>query len=119
LLQTFNDYNLSQPLPKIDMLREEFWAAWHTRSDDVEDAAMLTRGFENVVAVARVNHAEPRGNGRSALGNWCNDMIVDGCANGQTMLVVGPQKTAATIRASFSIADLRAQRANGIWGDGK
>jgi len=86
------------------------------RSNTLEDGALLTRGFENAMAVVRVNHGEPRGAGRSGMANWCNDMIPDGCAAGSQLLALaGPAPE--VVRASFSIQDLRAQRGNGIWGD--
>ena len=77
------------------------------RDDDV----LLTRGFENAVAVARVGYQ------RSALGNWCNDMITDGCSEGLKLLALAPDTLNGVLRTSFNLTALRAQRANCIWGD--
>ena len=78
------------------------------RDDDV----LMTRGFENAAAVARVSHA------RSAVANWCNDMIPDGCEDGQKLLAlaVGPVP-GSVVHSSFNLTALRVQRSNCIWGD--
>ena len=78
------------------------------RDDDV----LMTRGFENAAAVVRVSHD------RSAVANWCNDMILDGCEEGQKLLTlaVGPVP-GDVVRSSFNLTALRAQRSNCIWGD--
>ena len=77
------------------------------RDDDV----LLTRGFENAAATARVSAR------RSALANWCNDMVKDGCPVGQTLIALADGGTTGAVRTSFSLTDLRAQRSNCIWGD--
>jgi N-carbamoylputrescine amidase len=85
-------------------------------SELLEDSMLLSRGFENTAAVARVNHAGPRGGGHSALANWCNDWLPEGCPWGSTM-IVRAGSGAGAVKASFSLSDLRKQRRNGIWGD--
>ena len=52
----------------------------------------------------------------TALANWCNDMLTDGCANGSQLL---PVREAGdnVARVEFSLTDLRLQRATTIWGD--
>ncbi|MDC0510855.1 hypothetical protein OAN61_00455 [bacterium] len=78
----------------------------------VDDDLLLTRGFENAAAVARVG---PHG---SALANWCNDMLPQGCSTGQALLPlrmhVGEGKL---MYGSFNLSALRAQRKVAIWGD--
>ena len=76
------------------------------RDDDV----LLTRGFENAAAIVRVS------SNRSAIANWCNDMIIDGCPEGQKLLALASGR-AGVVHSSFNLSALRAQRTNGIWGD--
>ena len=87
----------------------------------VEDAMLLSRGFENAAAVARVNYGRgARGGfgGRSALASWCNGWILDGCEGDEGGLMVLADAEPGVVFANFSLSDLRSQRKNGIWGDG-
>ena len=78
------------------------------RDDDV----LLTRGFENAAAIVRVSA------NRSAVANWCNDMVPDGCVEGQKLLALAIGRIdSGVVHSSFNLSALRAQRANCIWGD--
>jgi hypothetical protein len=79
--------------------------------NELDDNVLLTRGSENAVAVVRVAKK------RSALGNWCNDVIQDGCAQGLKLIALAPDSLDGAFRTSFNLTDLRAQRKNSVFGD--
>eukprot|EP01047_Picozoa_sp_COSAG01_P055490 COSAG01_NODE_6185_length_3804_cov_2.702564_4_plen_389_part_00 len=78
---------------------------------DRDDDVLMTRGFENAAAVVRV---ASKG---TALANWCNDMVEEGCSHGQLMVARAPASLDGAFRASFNLSELRAQRDHTIWGD--
>lgn len=47
----------------------------------------------------------------------CNDMLTAGCSNGSVVWRASPSTVPDVSRVIFSLADLRAQRAQTIWGD--
>ena len=105
------------------------------RVRDRDTAMLLTRGFENVAAVVRVNPpagAGPGGgNGLSAIANWCNDMLGAGCpptgtaprwypgrADGWSQRLLTEASAAEElVLGTVPLADLRASRRGSIWGD--
>eukprot|EP00039_Didymoeca_costata_P028948 m.22668 g.22668 ORF g.22668 m.22668 type:complete len:587 (-) comp7424_c0_seq2:115-1875(-) len=81
---------------------------------NVTQNMVVTRGFENAAAVLYTTSTD------AMVGNWCNDMIADGCQHGSELLDVTTVPNPGPIsisRANFSLADLRLQRSNTIWGD--
>lgn len=113
----------------------------------VHAAMLLTRGFENTAAVLDIQPTgtshlanwyvhpwcllrvqETRGWQACSLletrltcfmftGCRCNDMLTQGCSNGSVILPTHPSAVANVSRVTFSVRDLRTQRASTIWGD--